>query len=247
MLNASGRMTPGRPINDATVWGRDDFGPDRKWVKAIPDALIDDIDKGLDRLRDANLHPKALRPEHLPPPGARAFIAEITEAIEAGPGFVLLSGFPTDRYSESDVKLAYSGLMSHFGEIAIQNRIGEYVVDVSDKGRGLGPQARGHYGNKELPFHADGGNAVSLLCLKTAPTGGQSLLVSGAKIYNAVVNERPDLLPILERGFHHHRRDERDPEDPTYTPWRTPVFGYYDDRFHIIYARPSIDNCIAEG
>jgi hypothetical protein len=72
-------------------------------------------------------------------------------------------------------------------------------------------------------------------------------LVSGAKIYNAVVNERRDLLPVLERGFHYHQRDERDPEDPTYTPWRTPVFGYYDDRFHIIYVRPSIDYCIAEG
>lgn len=247
MLNNLGRISPGRPIADATVWGRDDFLDDRSWVRPIPDVLIDDIDRALPRLRAAGLAPKEVRPAHFPLPGAAAFLADVIDAVEVGPGFGLLSGFPIERYSEADAKLAYIGLMSHFGQIAIQNRIGEYVVDVSDKGNGLGPQARGHYGNKELPFHADGANSVALLCLKTAPSGGRSLLVSGATIYNAVLNERPDLLPILERGFHHHRREERDPGDPTYTPWRTPVFAYYDDRFHIVYIRPSIDYCAAEG
>ncbi len=137
--------------------------------------------------------------------------------------------------------------MSHFGNIAIQNRIGEYVVEVSNKGRGLGPQARGHYGNAELNFHADGGNAVSLLCLETAPKGGQSLLIGAAAVYNAILRERPDILPILERGFYHHRRDEREEHDPKVTPWRTPVFAYYDDRLHLIYTRISIDYCEAEG
>ena len=247
MSSVIGLIERGKPIEDASVWGRDDFGEDRRWVAPIPNGLVDDIDRALPALKAANLHPKAIRPEHFPLPSAARFLEDVQAAIELGPGFVLLSGFPIDRYAEADVKLAYCGLMSHFGHIAIQNRIGEYVVDVSDKGRGLGPQARGHYGNKELPFHADGANAVSLLCLKTAPKGGRSLLVSGAAIYNAVVRERPDLLPVLERGFHHHRRDEREADDPTYTPWRTPVFAYYDDRFHIIYVRPSIQYCEAEG
>jgi hypothetical protein len=244
---ASHQIIPGQPITDASVWGRDDYPDDRSWVKAIPDVLVDEIDAALPTLRAANLHPKNIRPAHFPLPKSAEFIQAVGADVDAAPGFALLSGFPTERYDYADTALAYTGLMAHFGHIAIQNRIGEHVVDVSDKGRGLGPQARGHYGNKELPFHADGGNAVSLLCLKTAPLGGRSLITSGPAIYNAVVTETPEHLAVLERGFHHHRRDERENDDPKYTPWRTPVFAYYDDRFHIIYVRPSIDYCEAEG
>ncbi len=247
MTWTSDRMCAGEPIAGQSVWGRDDYGPDRTWVRPIPAALIDDIDRALPGLKALAKHPKDVRPADFPLPSAAAFLAEVRNAVDRGAGFALLSGFPVDRYDEADAKLAYVGLMSHFGRIAIQNRIGEYVVDVSDKGRGLGPQARGHYGNAELNFHADGADAVSLLCLQTAPEGGRSLLVSGAAVYNAVVRERPDLLPPLERGFHHHRRDEREADDPLVTPWRTPVFAYYDDRFHMIYTRISIDYCAAEG
>ncbi len=244
---APGRFAPGQAIQDASVWGRDDYPDDRSWVRPIPDVLVDEIDRALPALRAANLHPRDIRTDHFPLLKSAEFIQAVARDVDQAPGFALLSSFPTERYDYADTALAYTGLMAHFGNIAIQNRIGEYVVDVSDKGRGLGPQARGHYGNKELPFHADGANAVSLLCLKTAPGGGRSLIVSGPAIYNAVLAEAPQHLPVLERGFHHHRRDERDPDDPTYTPWRTPVFAAYDDHFHIIYVRPSIDYCGPEG
>ncbi len=244
---APGHFVPGQPVQDASVWGRDDYPDDRSWVRPIPDVLVDEIDRALPALRAANLHPRDIRTDHFPLLKSAEFIQAVARDVDQAPGFALLSSFPTERYDYADTALAYTGLMAHFGNIAIQNRIGEYVVDVSDKGRGLGPQARGHYGNKELPFHADGANAVSLLCLKTAPRGGRSLIVSGPAIYNAVLAEAPQHLPVLERGFHHHRRDERDPDDPTYTPWRTPVFAAYDDHFHIIYVRPSIDYCGPEG
>jgi hypothetical protein len=244
---APGHFVPGQPVQDASVWGRNDYPDDRSWVRPIPDVLVDEIDRSLPALRTANLHPRDIRADHFPLRKSAEFVQAVAEDVDQAPGFTLLSGFPTERYDYADTALAYTGLMAHFGNIAIQNRIGEHVVDVSDKGRGLGPQARGHYGNKELPFHADGGNAVSLLCLKTAPSGGRSLIVSGPAIYNAVLAEAPQHLPVLERGFHHHRRDERDANDPTYTPWRTPVFASYDDNFHIIYVRPSIDYCREEG
>ena len=242
-----GNFVPGQPVRGASVWGRDDYPDDRYWVRLIPSVLVDEIDSALPALRAANLHPRDIRADHFPLRKSAEFIQAVAEDVDQAPGFTLLSGFPTKRYNYADTALAYVGLMAHFGNIAIQNRIGEYIVDVSDKGRGLGPQARGHYGNKELPFHADGGNAVSLLCLKTAPSGGRSLIVSGPAIYNAVLAEAPQHLPVLERGFHHHRRDERDANDPTYTPWRTAVFASYDDNFHIIYVRPSIDYCREEG
>lgn len=245
--HADTRAVPGRAIADATAWGRDDYPDDRSWVRPLPAAMLADIDAALSPLKARKPQPRYIVAADFPLPNSRAFLAGIERAIEAGPGFALLSGFPVDRYSYDDLVLAYCGVMAQFGRIAIQSRAGEFVVDVSDKGRAIGPGARGHYGRDALPFHADGANAVSLLTLKSAPTGGRSLLVSGAAIYNAVLRERPDILPILYRGFHHHRREERGPDDPKVTPWRTPVFAFYDEQFHVIYVRPSIDYCEAEG
>lgn len=243
----AGTVTRGQPIRDASAWGAADYPDDRSWVRPLPESLIAGLEAALPGLRSLGLHPKELRPDHCPLPDDAAFLAEVTRSVETGPGFALLSGFPVERWSEVDTTLAYCGLMSHFGQIAIQSRRGEYLVEVSDKGRNIGANARGHYGNTALPFHADGANAVSLLCLEAGVAGGRSLLVSGAAIYNAVLAERPDVMAVLERGFHHHRREERDPGDPAVTPWRTPVFGFWDDRFHIIYVRPSIDFCADEG
>ena len=242
-----GKIVPRQPIQDQSLWVRDDFNANNDWKMPIPLDVVTDIEAALTGLKQKALHPRDIRPEHFPLPNSKAFLKSVNQAIEVGPGFALLTGFPTQQLGAADASIAYQGFMSHFGNIAIQNRIGEYVVEVSDKGRGLGPQARGHYGNAELNFHADGGNAVSLLCLETAPQGGQSLLIGAASVYNAILRERPDILPILERGFYHHRRDEREEHDPKVTPWRTPVFAYYDDRLHLIYTRISIDYCEAEG
>lgn len=246
-MGGLGQLTAGRLINDATVWGRDDFPDDRSWVEPLPESLVADMQSNLSGLKRRQLAAQEITPADFPLPMSAGFLDAVNTMIEHGPGFALLTGFPIDRFSYDDTVLLYAGLMSHFGSITVQSRAGEYVVDVSDKGRPIGPEARGHYGRDGLPFHADGGNAVSLLCLQTAPEGGRSLLVSGAKIYNEVVRQHPEYLPILECGFHHHRREERDPGDAPVTPWRTPVFAFYDRHFHIAYVRPSIDFCAAEG
>jgi len=247
LITEDGKIVPRQLIQDQSLWVRDDFNANNDWKMPIPLDVVADIEAALPGLKQKSLHPRDIRPEHFPLPNSKSFLNSVNQAIEVGPGFALLTGFPTQQLGAADASIAYQGFMSHFGNIAIQNRIGEYVVEVSDKGRGLGPQARGHYGNAELNFHADGGNAVSLLCLETAPKGGQSLLIGAAAVYNAILRERPDILPILERGFYHHRRDEREEHDPKVTPWRTPVFAYYDDRLHLIYTRISIDYCEAEG
>jgi hypothetical protein len=241
------QVTAGDVIEDGSVWGRNDFPDDRSWVQPLPESVITEMLGHLPALKKRHLAVQDITANDFPLPESAAFLASIHAAVEQGPGFALLSGFPRDRLGYDDTVLLYAGLMAHFGTIIPQSRAGEYVVDVSDKGRPIGPGARGHYGNDSLPFHADGGNAVSLLCLQTAPDGGRSLLVSGAAIYNEVVRQHPEYLPILERGFHHHRREERGPGDAAVTPWRTPVFAYYAGYFHISYIRPSIDFCVDEG
>ena len=244
---AAGTARPGQPITDATVWTAADYPDDRSWVHPISESLLDDIDAGVRAVKAQGIEPKAIRRHHFPLPRAEDFLESVERDMEAGPGFALLSGFPVTRYGYDDLVLAYCGLMSHFGDIAIQSRAGEYVVDVSNKGRGYSKQARGHYSNAYLQFHNDGTHTVTLLCVETAPVGGRSLLISAPAVYNAILAERPDLLTPLLRGFHHHRREERGPEDPVYTPWRTPVFGFYGGQFHVAYTRNSVNFCESEG
>jgi hypothetical protein len=119
-----------------------------------------------------------------------------------------LSGFPLEGLSEDEIALAYCGVCSHLGTITVQNRDGEFILEVMDKGKPLGSQQRGYHGPNFLDFHSDGTNTVTLLCVGTAAEGGRSKLISAAAMYNVVVRERPHLLPVLQRGYHHHRRDQ---------------------------------------
>ena len=46
---------------------------------------------------------------------------------------------------------------------------------------------------------------TGLLCLETAAEGGLSAIASATTVYNEVITRRPELMPVLKRGYHHHR------------------------------------------
>ena len=129
----------------------------------------------------------------------------------------------------------------------MQNREGEFVLEVTDKGKSYSRHSRGYHSTAHLDFHNDGTNTVTLLCTQTAAEGGLSKLVSGPAVYNAMLAECHHLLAPLHRGFQHHRRDQKATTDAPVTPYRTPVFTFYDRLFHMAYAGPSIFFCEAEG
>jgi alpha-ketoglutarate-dependent taurine dioxygenase len=56
--------------------------------------------------------------------------------------------------------------------------------------------------------HNDPSDCVGLLCVRHAREGGRSMIASATSIYNRVVNEHPEYLPILHRGFPHDLRGE---------------------------------------
>src|SRR2546428_638501 len=46
-----------------------------------------------------------------------------------------------------------------------------------------------------IAYHCDLADAVGLLCLRTARTGGASRIVSSVSVYNELLRRRPDLVP----------------------------------------------------
>jgi hypothetical protein len=68
-------------------------------------------------------------------------------------------------------------------------------------------------------------DAVGLLCVRPAVEGGQSRIASSSVIHNIILEERPDLLEILYRGFYCSRQGHGE----TVTDWRVPVFASSPD------------------
>jgi hypothetical protein len=248
-LNAdkSFSLHPGDIINDASVWTGKDFPVARAWTRPLEPAMLVEIDSAMRHVMTLDIRPETITPEVFPLPRTAALLASIHDNLEHGPGFAVLSDFPVDHYSEEEIRYAYCGLCSHLGAITLQNREGEYILEVMDKGKGFNQQARGYHSAAHLDFHNDGTNTVVLLCMETAIKCGRSMLVSGPAVYNRVVREHPEYLDILHRGFYHHRRDQREANDAPVTAYRTPVFGFYNGLFHIAYTKPSILFCEAEG
>ena len=79
-----------------------------------------------------------------------------------------------------------------------------------------------------------------LLCLKTARSGGKSLLVSASAIFNEMHRQRPDLLHLLLQPIATDRRGEV-PEGML--PYLLiPVFSFYQGAITVFYQRQYIDS-----
>jgi hypothetical protein len=167
--------------------------------------------------------------------------------VENGHGFTVVSGLPVKDWGLELSRAALCLLGSRFGNISRQNREGEFVLDVMDKSTPLSSQQRGYHSNDLLEYHNDGTNVVALMCMETAKSGGESLLVSAATIYNEIAVERPDLLTVLMRGYHHSRRNQAEPGQPPVMEDATPVFSFIDGVFHNCYSRISIESSLDQG
>jgi hypothetical protein len=81
----------------------------------------------------------------------------------------------------------------------------------------------------QLVYHSDSSDAVALMCLRPAKEGGASSLVSGAQIFNEIVERRPDLAPLLLQPFHWDWR-RQDPHSPEKT-YLSPIVSIVDGVF----------------
>lgn len=231
------------PIN----WSKDSFSEDRSWVRSFDSEMIEEIETTAHDFLDRKINAKNVRKFDFPLPHCENLLKEAYLDLEAGCGFTMMSGLPVDDWGVELSRAALCVISSRFGNVVVQNREGEYILDVINKGLAHGAQMRGYHGNEYLAFHNDGANTATLLCMETAEEGGETIIASAAAVYNEILQNRPDLLPPLMRGFHHHRRNQRAPDDPVVTPYRVPVFSFIDGVFHSCYSAISILSSQEEG
>ncbi len=166
--------------------------------------------------------------------------AEIRDRLLTGLGFVLLRGLPVDEWGGKATADAFLHLSRALGSLRSQNAAGDLLGHVRDTGlSSTDPNVRIYQTNERQTFHTDSVDAVGLCCLRTARSGGDSLLVSARSIHQRMAAERPDLAARLFEPVATDRRGEI-PEgaDPFFS---IPPLSWHAGFLSVLYQRQYIN------
>ena len=212
-----------KPLTGPHVWRAADLAAERSWCIDLAPAEIASLEAGRFDLPRLD--------------GVRA-------GLERGRGLALVRGLPVARYGEETAAAIFGGLGEALGIAVSQSYKGDRIGHVRD----IGEAGRYYTVGGALEMHMDPVDVVGLLCLKKAVRGGESRIASSAAVHNAVLAERPDLVPVLHRGFHYtSRQEDKAAGAPPVTPHRVPVFGEIDGRFAAFLLPIAIRNAEKAG
>lgn len=222
------------PIRDASAWTRADLERDRSWEIHVTPAQAAEISAAVTGVAARGLRGAEFTREDFPLPGFAPVLAEAQEALEHGRGVVLFRGLPVQGDDEEGAARIAWGLGLHLGRPLRQNprvNLAGYrdgmIGHITDQGIDYNaPNAIGSGTSAEQMPHVDGSDLVGLLCVRPAEDrGGVSRISSSMAIWNALLEQAPDVIPTLEDGFLHDLRGaERDGAGPL-TPFRIPVYS----------------------
>ncbi|MEO1999056.1 MAG: TauD/TfdA family dioxygenase [Planctomycetaceae bacterium] len=140
-----------------------------------------------------------------PLPACQRLADQMHAELHSGSGVVWLQGFPAPLFSVIQMKFFYLVLGAAMGRP--MDNYGR-LYDVRDYG--------GSYTTERIPvsqthaatgFHTDSSarntmpDVVALLCVQPAEQGGESLIVSGARVHEELRNNNPTALTTLYREF----------------------------------------------
>jgi len=92
-----------------------------------------------------------------------------------------------------------------------------------------------------LSPHTDLCDLVGLACLRNAKSGGVSRLTSALTVHNVMLEEYPEALERLYRGYVFHRRGEEKPGDLPHTPYRVPAYSNTEGKVSARYVRTYVE------
>ena len=152
-----------------------------------------------------------------PLPNLAHDVAKWREAVANGLGFVVTRGLPVDRWSMTQLEWAFWGLGQHFGEPGAQNTAQDLLGRVTDYADTDGGDQREYRTTLPIDFHCDAADVVGLCCVRPAPQGGDSMLVSSVSVFNRLTESQGEAVETL---FEEFTLDSRQ-DDPSSPPWIT--------------------------
>lgn len=218
------------PYSSDAAWRGAELAGRPEWRHDLTPPEIDEIDRALQKVRDAGLNHDAVTADAFPLPTFGERLRRAGHTLEHGCGSFLLRGWPVRNYDLDDNSRVFSGLSRHLGTPISQSARGETIFHVRDAGLPSGdPRARGPNTAKGLHFHCDRCDVIGFLCVHQALEGGESYLVSSITVHNEILARRPDLLEELYRPWYYKTHNVDTANDD---PWcRQPIFaleqGYF--------------------
>jgi hypothetical protein len=226
-------------VREAAAWVGTDFAAGEELVYRLEPRTVAGLEEVMRRVR--HLPRDSVELEHVCHPDVDAPARAVYEELMFGRGLVIVRGFPVDQHPIDDLEYLYWAWLSHFGRLVSNNSFGHRMVRVQQEMLPGGIQpARGTKSSAELAMHNDAADILSLLWVHQAEEGGESQFSSGPAAHNTILATRPDILPILYRGFPHHRRSEQPDDQPDITPYDVPIFSNVDGRICINFTYSSI-------
>ena len=245
--NFSAECNAALRLTGPEVWRAADVAASAEWRIELDPAAADELAQTARRVAADGLAAHAVNRQRFALGRAREYTERVHQHVEHLGGFALLSGLPFGQLGYQEQIALTCAIADDVGRVVVQNFEGQRIVDVRDEGIAYSHNSRGYRSNKLLPFHTDGANLFVLACLGEAETGGETILASASAVYNALLDEYPQSLAILQRGFYHHRRGQHDPGEAPLSALRVPVFAFHNGLLHCCYNRNPIEWAQKEG
>jgi hypothetical protein len=230
--------------DEASTWKPADLVNDPSWQHRLTRAQVAELVDATVSAQARGLQVGEFTREQFPLPTVGKHIEALVDNVENGRGVSLLRGMPVDQYDDEFLRVMYWGFGVHAGKVISQNSKGQLLAEVSDRGNAYGDRnTRGFSTNAELSPHVDTSDMTTLLCVRTARSGGESRVVSSSTIYNAVLAEHPEYLDVLYRGFYNDLRGEGptgDINELTHSP--IPIYSHHAGRVSCSFNLRMIEN-----
>jgi len=230
------------------AWYGEDLAQDDSWVWQIQPEHVDELDAALHRSKEAGLSEQEVSKADFPIPEFAAELKRMLDELEYGRGFVLMRGFPVEKYAYEDLRRIYWGIGTHVGMAESQNIKGELIQEIRDYGFDYSKsEHRGSMSSAELRPHCDITDIVALLCLRTAKSGGKSTIRSAMTIYNEIYDHHREYLAALHKGFHFELDGKGPTGEPDEVTHRIPVFSWHDGYIACRFNQKAIEGGAAKA
>lgn len=226
-------------IDDASAWKGPDFASKDDYSIDLEPRHFAAFDAALSQLRKTGIDLDSMQRQHFQVTDIADELAAVFEEVQHGRGFVLLRGFPLDRYTAEEIELIYWGIGTHLGIGVSQSVLGDRLGHVTDHSK-TDTNARAYRNARELGLHTDFSEIISLLCLCKAKSGGATRIASASAVHNEILEHHPEYLEPLYHGFPYYRSGEQGPGEAPVTPWNVPVFSYVDGALSARFIREYI-------
>ena len=198
------------PVTGPCAWRGIDLVDSEQWIEILAQSECDELERAARALLDDGRELGDVQREDFALGSTmRTRVAAWREALTGGLGFLVVRGLPVECWGDDLSSLVYWGLGLHLGRPGAQNPSGDLLGHVLDAGRmESDPNVRRYLTSGEIRYHCDLADVVGLLCLRVAPAGGASRIVSSASVYNELLARRPDLIERLYEPFLLDARNE---------------------------------------